>query len=411
MLRRNIQERLQRTLQDTPVVLLAGARQTGKTTLARLLAEQAQASYVTLDDATVLAAASTDPIGFVRGLGGRAVIDEAQKAPALFPAIKVSVDGQRSPGRYLLTGSANIQFIPKVAESLAGRIEVLTLYPLSQGELSGKRELLIDRLFAGETPAHDPVAKAIDLVAAVATGGFPEAIERTDETRRDAWFGAYLSAILQRDVRDIAHIEGLTELPRLLALLASRSGGLLNASDLARASAIPQTTLKRYLALLEATYLHQPLPAWSRNLGNRLVKAPKVHLLDSGLSSYLTGRNSAALRADAHAFGQQLETFVVAELRKHVTWQSTAVQLYHYRALRSSREVDVVLEDRRGAVVGIEVKAAATVQTKDFNGLKDLAAEAKGRFRAGVVLYTGDQPVAFGERLFALPVAALWATT
>jgi len=411
MFRRNIQERLQRALQDTPVVLLAGARQTGKTTLARLLAEQAEASYVTLDDATVLAAASTDPIGFLRGLGARAVSDEAQKAPALFPAIKVSVDAQRSPGRYLLTGSANIQFIPKVAESLAGRIEVLTLYPLSQGELSGKKERLIDRLFAGEMPAPDPAAKPVDLIAAVAAGGFPEAIERADEQRRDAWFGAYLSAILQRDVRDIAHIEGLTELPRLLALLASRSGGLLNASDLARASAIPQTTLKRYLALLEATYLHQPLPAWSRNLGSRLVKAPKIHLVDSGLSSYLTGRSPAALREDAHAFGQQLETFVVAELRKHVTWQATAVQAYHYRALHSSREVDVVVEDRRGAVVGIEVKAAATVHTKDFNGLKDFAAEAKGRFRAGVVLYTGDQPVAFGERLFALPTAALWATT
>ncbi|MFQ5780522.1 MAG: ATP-binding protein, partial [Nitrospiria bacterium] len=297
MYARNIESELYEALADTPVVLLNGARQTGKSTLVTRLAEKLDASYVTLDDATTLAAATSDPVGFLKGMGQCVAVDEAQKAPALFPAIKILVDADRRPGRFLLTGSADVQMLPKVSESLAGRMEIKTLWPLSQGELLGCKECFMDGLFRVTMP--DLVeGDSNDLAARVAKGGYPEAVQRAEGKRRDAWYAAYITAILQRDIRDLANIEGLTEMPRLLALLATRLGGLLNMSELSRASVIPHTTLKRYLALLEASFLMKPLPAWHTHLGKRLVKSPKIHLVDTGLAAHLTGHSRQRLAAD-----------------------------------------------------------------------------------------------------------------
>lgn len=408
MFRRNIIDHLNNALADTPVVLLNGARQTGKTTLAEELSGELGGNYFTLDDATVLAAATDDPVGFLRRQDGMTVIDEVQKAPGLFPAIKRQVDSDRKPGRFLLTGSANVLLLPKMSESLAGRIEIVTLWPFSQGELAGRQEMFIDAVFSADMPRMIKV-RSVDrnIVKCVLTGGYPEAVARNVPERRQAWFGAYITTILQRDVRDLAHIVGLTDMPRLLSLLAARSGGLLNMSEISRSTGLAHTTLRRYLSLLETTFLVQLLPAWSTNRSKRLVKSPKLHLIDSGMAAQLSGVMSREHPGDRQFYGHILETFVVMELRKQMTWNKTRVSLFYFRT-SSGQEVDAVLEDIHGRIVGIEVKAAASVGEKDFSGLKALADLAGKRFCRGIVLFDGDAVVPFGDRFTAMPVSALW---
>jgi predicted AAA+ superfamily ATPase len=408
MYRRNIEPGIRNALSDTPVVLLNGARQTGKTTLALKLESELSLRYVTLDDATILSAAASDPQGFIRGLGQGIIIDEVQKVPSLFPAIKLEVDSDRRPGRFLLTGSANVLLLPRMSESLAGRMEIITLMPLSQGELCGKKERFIESLFAvgldAGSFASESEANQTELIV---KGGFPEIHRRSSHQRRQAWFSSYITTILQRDVRDLSNIEGLTELPRLLALLAARVGGLLNVSELSRSSGIPNSTLKRYMSLLEATFLYQPLPAWSTNLGKRLIKSPRIQLVDSGLVCHLVGYDAGRLFEDATFRGHILECFVAAELQKQITWSDISVSAYHYRTI-TGQEVDVVLEDRQGRLVAVEIKSAASVRRKDFQGIERFAETVGSKFHRGVVLYSGNQGVSFGDRLHALPVSSVW---
>ena len=407
MFKRNIEKNIREALTDTPVVLINGARQTGKSTLAAKIATDFKAQYITLDDATVLSAAATDPAGFIMGMNQTVVIDEIQKAPGLFGAIKAQVDSDRRPGRYLLTGSANILLVPRLSESLAGRIEIITLWPLSQGELMYRQEHFIDRVFSPSSPEIGAdTESSLDLPIRLLKGGYPEAIRRKAEKRRHAWFRSYITTILQRDVRDLANIEGLTDMPRLLMLFAARVGGILNMSELSRSSGIPHTTLKRYLTLLQTTFLLTLLPAWSSHLGKRLIKSPKIYLIDSGLVSHLVGQTVARLRSDNTFFGHLLECFVVGELRKLVSWSKTRVELFHFRTT-SGTEVDIVLEDEAGRLVGIEVKASATVTRKDFSGIEVFAELVGPRFLRGLVLYRGNQTVPFGKNLFAIPVSAL----
>ena len=318
----------------------------------------------------------------------------------------MSVDRDRRPGRFLLTGSANVLLLPQISESLAGRMQLITLLPLSQGELHGQREEFLDRVFTERLPELH-TGDAIDLKGAVLTGAYPEVIQRPAGKRRDAWFDAYITALLQRDVRDLANIEGLTDMPRLLSLLAARAGSLLNMSELSRSSGIPNSTLKRYLSLLQATFLFQPLPAWSSNLGKRLIKSPKIHLIDSGLTTHLTGITRLSLDRDPVFFGHLLENFVVNELRKQIGWSDSRVSLYHYRTT-TGREVDILLEDAAGRLVGLEVKTSATVVLKDFSGFDALSEDTGKQFVRGIVLYTGEQSVSFGENYMALPVSAMW---
>lgn len=409
MIQRNITPRLRVALADTPAVLLTGARQTGKSTLVQELAATVHpARYLTFDDAGVLAAAQADPAGFLAGLEGAVVLDEVQRAPELFLALKAAVDRDRRPGRFLLTGSANVLLLPRLAETLVGRMEVLTLWPFSQGEIEGLTEGFVDAVFADTLPHLTATRDGWpELLERMLRGGYPEVLERPTEDRRSAWFGSYITTLLQRDVRDLSHIEGLTAVPRLLALLAARTTALLNFSELSRSIAMPQSTLKRYLALLETTFLVQPLPAWSSNLGKRLVKAPKVILNDTGLITSLLALNRERLTVDRGLAGPLLENFVVMELRKQAAWSRTRTLLFHCRT-QTGQEIDVVLEDSAGRLVGIEVKASATVSAHDFKGLHALAEMAGPRFQRGVVLYTGTEPLPFGARFQALPVQALW---
>ncbi len=409
MYRRNIQYALRAALADTRVVLLNGARQTGKSTLVQQLTAEMGGQYLTLDDDAVLGTARTDPGALVRAAAGLTVIDEVQKAPELFPAIKREVDRDRRPGRFLLTGSANVFLLPRLSESLAGRMEILPLLPLSQDEIAGRAADFPDALFSSaEWAIRKRTMDRIDVCRRVVGGGYPEALAREPGSRRSAWFRSYLSSLLQRDVRDLANIDGLTDMPRLLGLLAARSSALMNMSEVSRAAGIAHSTLRRYFGLLEATFILQPLPPWSANVGKRFVKSPKIHLVDSGLAAHLRGDTEPAQLAQSSAVGPLLETFVLQELRKQLGWSRQPATPYHFRTA-AGREVDIVLEAPGGRVVGIEVKASATVGKADFAGLEALAEVAGKKFVRGVVLHLGDNGVPFGDKLWAVPMAELWS--
>jgi predicted AAA+ superfamily ATPase len=409
MYQRNIIPKLNAALADTRVVLLNGARQVGKSTLAQQLAQQRGGQYLTLDDPVIAELARTDPSALVNGAAGFTVIDEVQSAPGLFPALKREVDRHPVPGRFLLTGSANVFMLPTAAESLAGRMEVLTLEPLSQCEIEGSPHNLIDALFSHAPWARRTVpTDRVDLVRRLVSSGFPEGLSRADPQRRDAWFRAYLASLLQRDVRDYANIEGLHDMPRLLSLLAARASSLLNMAEVSRATGIAHSTLRRYLSLLEALFILQPLPAWSANLGKRLVKAPKLQLIDAGLTAHLRGHTEAAALALSPQLGPLLETFAVQELRRHLRWADTAATAWHFRTA-AGREVDLVLETPGQRIVGVEVKASASITQGDFSGLRELANAAGKAFARGVVLYTGEQLMPFEETLWAVPMGVLWA--
>ena len=284
------------------------------------------------------------------------------------------------------------------------------LWPFSEGELRGVREDFVDRVFQAVDLMALPARKVPreKLLRRMVTGGYPEVAIRPVAERRTAWFGSYITTILQRDVRQMADIVGLTEMPRLLAFVAAQSGDLLNMAELSRDAGLSQPTIKRYLALLQATHLYQPLSAWTGNVRKRLVKAPKAYLNDTGLLAYLLEINWERLVEPGAHVGRLLEAFVHQELCKQITWSQTQPSLYYYRTA-GNREVDFVLERRNGQLVGIEVKAAVKLNSDDFKGLADLAETTGKRFHAGIVLYRGATIVPFGDKLWAVPVTALFA--
>ncbi len=407
MIKRHMYTPLAEAMMDTPVVLLNGARQTGKSTLAKAYMDTVKGGrYLTLDDATTLSAATEDPVGFVSELEDPVVLDEVQRAPGHFRAIKVAVDSDRRPGRFLLTGSADVLLLPNLSESLAGRMELLSLWPLSASELKGETRSLIDSLFSkAQVASVDTTESRSELLQRIVTGGFPEAVSRKSTQRRNAWFASYITTILQRDVRDLANIENLTVLPGLIRLLAARSTSLLNYSELSRSLGIPQSTLKRYMALLETTFMVQILSPWSANLGKRLVKSPKIVLSDTGLMAHLLGADSGT-EIPTHVIGALVENYVVMELRKQLGWSKTRARLYHFRE-RSGKEVDVILENAAGKVVAIEVKASSTIGKNDLKHIKFLREKLGSQFQRGVVLYLGTELISFDKTLQAVPLAYL----
>jgi len=410
MLPRHCTRNLLVALSDTPVVFLRGARQTGKTTLAQaLVSGEWRGRYLTLDDPAVLSAARSDAAGFIGGIEGSAVIDEVQRAPGLFLAIKAAVDRDRRPGRFLLTGSADVLHLPGAAEFLVGRMEIATLWPLSQGEIERSPERFAESAFSADpmpSVSSEPGLRA--LLPRIVRGGFPEMLERETMPRRRAWFDSYVTSIMQRDIRDMSAIAGLGEVPRLLALLAARASAILNYAEVSRALSMPASTLKRYIGILDATFIVNMLPAWSGDIGRRLMKSPKIVLVDTGLAAALLGVDAGRIEREPNLSGRLLENFVVMELRKQASWSATNPRLYHFRA-HGGEEVDVVMEDPAGRLVGVEVKASTSVVDSDFKGLRAFADATGKRFARGIVLYTGREVVSFGKKFVAAPVASLWS--
>jgi predicted AAA+ superfamily ATPase len=411
MYRRGLEARVHEALADRPVVTIVGPRQSGKSTLAlRVVHTHGEMRYVTLDTATTMAAATSDPEGFLAHQQGPLAIDEVQRAPGLFRAIKAEVDRRRTPGRFLLTGSANVLVLPAISESLAGRMEILRLLPLSERERRGRAGSAVDVLFDGDRLGGmaPPAVSRAEVVDRIVRGGFPEAQRTADERRRTEWFRSYESALVQRDVRDIAQIEDVTALPRLLRLLAARTGRIANFADLARDARLNHMTARRYCGHLEALFLVAQLPVWARNQSKRMAKAPKLVFVDTGLAAFLLNASAARIEEDGSLFGPLLETFVVCEMDRQRTWSERSPSLLHYRT-HAGLDVDIVIEDRDGRVAGVEVKAASAVSAQDFAGLASLAEDAGRQFAAGIVLYLGRDVVAFGDRMFAMPLSYLWS--
>ena len=405
MVDRHLAPLLRESLQDTPAVLVNGPRQCGKTTLVRQFA--GTMAYFTLDDPNLHAAVQQDPLGFARQLD-RAIIDEVQRAPQLLLALKLVIDQDRRPGRFLLTGSANIMALPLVADSLAGRIALHTLLPLSQSELQGRANDFLQRAQIQDWPltqATWAMAQG-NTVAHVLAGGYPEMRQRATSARRQAWARSYLQTLVERDVRDVAQIEHLSQLPRLLAVAATHAGQLLNATQIGGQLGFNNKTTDKYLGILEKLFLVQRLPAWSRNELSRLIKTPKLHFLDAGLQATLTRLTDALVFTQRERWGATLETWVYAELRKSLSLSPEDWYLSHYRD-KDQVEVDFVLESPQHLLIGIEVKASATVNNGDFKGLRRLQLVAGDAFLTGLVLYDGTQALSFGNGLWAIPLAAI----
>jgi hypothetical protein len=404
---RHLAARLREALRDTPAVLIHGPRQSGKTTLARSVGEARGYRYVSFDEDATVVAAKADPIGFVSRLPAKSILDEVQRVPEIFTSLKAAIDRRRTAGRYILTGSANVLFVPGLADSLAGRMGLLRLHPLAQSEIERTRTRFLDVLFRAQFKTGLSDRLGGDLARRIVDGGYPAALARPTAARRRAWYRDYLETQIQRDVRDLSRIRSLDTLPKLLRLAAGHTARLINVADLAAPFELTRQTIHEHVTLLERVFLIERLPPWHTNQMSRLVKRAKLHFGDTGIACALLGIDAANLDDDRSLLGAMLETFVLQELRRMASWQPDPIEFCHYRD-RDGFEVDIVLEQGRASVAGIEVKAAATVNQTDFRGLRKLRDAAGKRFVAGTVLYDGSARISFGDSLFAVPIRALW---
>jgi hypothetical protein len=398
---------------EEPVVALQGPRAVGKSTLVRELAEAAGADVVDLDDLPTRAAVNADPTLFAAA-PAPVFIDEFQHVPEILDAIKAQLNRDLRPGRFILTGSTRYDSLPLAAQSLTGRLHLLTVWPFSQGEIDGRREVFAEQLM--EDPltlvstqrSQTPRAQYIDRVVA---GGFPIPLSRATATARGRWYDDYVQLVIDRDVVELSRIQQRQQLPPLFARLAGQTGQVLNVTSAASGVNMKTSTAENYLKLLEAVFLLYRLPAWGTTLRRRAVLSPKLHVLDSGLAAHLLGVSAAKLaRLDATSlseFGHLLETFCVGEIRKQLSWQQERFEVGHWRT-HDDQEVDLVIERRDGTVAGVEVKAGTSVAGSDFRGLRALRDTLGDAFIGGVVLCLGERSYTYDDRLHVLPVDRLW---
>ena len=407
VVRRQASRAVTEALADTRVVLVNGARQSGKSTLVRQLTSARSGEWRDLDVSFVRQAALADPDGFV-DFPEMLVIDEIQRVPELLLAIKARVDADPRPGQYLLTGSSRLLALRTLPDTLLGRMETIELWPFSQGEIDGTPDRFIDSIFErGADLHHGSEVTRIDYAERIVRGGFPESVARASDRRRQRFFSSYVGDLISRDMTALLDIERVAEMRTLIRLLAARSGRLLVSQALGREIGLSASTTSRYLNLLEEVFLIKRIPAWSRNMGNRAIRTPKMAFVDSGVSAHLLSAEARGLVRPGGPFGPLLEGFVLMELARQLTWAEEQVELFHFRT-KDQVEVDAVLENRRGQVVGIEVKASSTVRADDFRGLRHLASRLGDDFLAGIVLHTGTLTLPFGDRMRAMPVSALW---
>ena len=411
-LTRNVEALAQATLKDTPVTVIQGARQVGKSTLASMLAASMNSRYVTFDNPTILLAAKEDPISFTEQYpDGALVIDEVQLFPQILRSIKLAVDTDRRPGRFIITGSADLLHISGSNESLAGRAETILLFPFSQGEIRGHREDFIQAVLSKNllTTQEQVISlKREEYAPILATGGYPEAVSR-EARRQRAFFRNYLTSVIDHDAVGLSGLAHLDKLSLVLSLLSAQTAGELIKANLAKMARIPESSIHAYVRLLKDLCLVHELPAWGQNVSSRAVGRSKFVLNDTGLSCFLNGESQESLLDISHGdmFGKLLESLVICELLKQQTWSQSEYSLYHFRD-KDQREVDTVIELFDGRIIGIEIKATQAVSRKHFNGLRYLKDTLNERFISGIVLYTGSESLSFGDRLYALPICRLW---
>jgi uncharacterized protein len=407
---RRVRSRVLEALADTRIVMVVGARQVGKSTLARDIATSDHpARVINLDNEAARRSAQDDPTGFIAGIDGPVVIDEIQRAPGLLLAIKERVDLDLRPGRFLLTGSANVFASQRVREALTGRTETITLWPLAQTEIHGTTGNIVDALFASRPPQIDeaPVGRAA-FDSLVADSGYPEARLRSPGRRRGRWFESYIEDTLTTDLTEISDALKLREMPRLLRLIASQAANELVYRTLSQRLDLQHRTVRSYVALLEAVYLVKVLPAWRPGIGTREVHAPKAYIVDSGLLAHLVRADVGRIGGDDQVTGKILENFVAMEVVRQSEWAEMDARPYHYR--RGRDEVDLILENRSAEIVAVEVKAAASIRMKDYAPMIKLRDARGGQFKAGIVVYAGAQTLPLGDRIWAVPISGLWAS-
>jgi predicted AAA+ superfamily ATPase len=407
MFPRSVRPLILEAIEDSRIAFIAGARQVGKTTLVGGIADEQEMTSYTLDDQATRQAANADPAGFVAQLPGPAFIDEIHRAPDLLLELKKAVDADVAPGRFIITGSANVLASKRIQDALPGRIDRVDMWPLAQSEIRAGAANIVDDLFAGRAPqvTGAPVGHAA-FARIVGEGGYPEARLREAGRRRARWFSNYVAGTLARDLEALADVRRIDDAERLLRLLATQSANVLSYRSVGARLDMHHDTVKAYVALLEQMFLVRRLPAWRPGLGAREATTPKIYVCDSGLLAYLLGADATRIEADDQVTGKVCETFVVGELLKHASWSHQQPRLYHYQ--RDREDVDIVLENNRGDIVGIEVKAAATLRSRDWKWLKKLSEARPDSFKAGMVVYSGAQTIPLGRRIWAVPYSGLW---
>ncbi|MGQ3888250.1 ATP-binding protein [Legionella sp. CNM-1927-20] len=409
MFKRYIKTNIYNALSDTTVVYIMGPRQSGKTTIVKDVINETW-EYITFDDTTQLNLAKLDPVGFIRNIPAdkSIVLDEVQRLPEIFVSIKQAIDENRTAGRFLLTGSANALLLPTLSDSLAGRMEMIPLTTLSEYEILDRKPTFLFKLMEGKAPSTKEIRIRDYLIKRIVTGCFPEPAQRENEPRIQAWYNNYLLSLIQKDIRDLGHIEHHSDMTKLLKALTLYSGNLINFTELGGKLEMHRQTVKKYTSLLEQLFLIENLPAWHTNAYKRLIKTPKLHITDTGIICAARGINSDKIRANPDIFGSLLETFVFNELKKQSNFIDEKLNFYHYRD-KDKVEVDILIENSFDEIIGIEVKDTATIKQIDLTGLRKLKEIADKKFKMGVLLYDGDHTTSFGDNLFAVPVASLWS--
>lgn len=402
---------LGRRMQFFPVVLVVGPRQSGKTTLTKKIGKERGMVYSSFDDINNLIGVQIDPIGYLNLLNKPLILDEVQRAPEILLPIKVDVDNNRHPGRYILTGSANPLLVPKLGDALTGRMAVCNMWPLSQGEILSVKEKFMEHLFAEESlPNQFPAFDQEELITKLFLGGFPALHTSSSEEERKVWCNDYLSLSIQKDINELSKIEGFAHLPALLYGLAARVGSTLNIEELSRMAKTASTSIRRYIQLLENLFMLYRLPAWSKNIDKRLTKSPKIHFSDTALLLHVLNMNHTQLRSNLNILGHVVENFIVMECVKQASWSKHDPKLYHYRQEREKgTEVDLVIESE-GKVVGIEIKLSSVVRQDDLKGLNALKNAAGKSFHKGIILYMGNRVLPLGDNVRAVPINALWSS-
>lgn len=403
---RHIEPRLKEALKSSPVTLIHGPRQCGKTTLAQKVGGPAGYEYISMDDAGSLDYAKNDPVGFVNSLPSKVILDEIQKSPGIFSQVKLAVDQNRVPGRFILTGSVSVLHVRGLSDSLAGRMEIIRMRPLAQTELARGKPDFLDALFSGNFPIRRQV-KPAELTQKIVSGGYPAALKYSNKKRRIAWYKSYLTTIANTDAFTIARIRSVEDLSKLLELSATSTAHLLNINKLASSFQLSRLTIQSYISLLERLFLLEKIPAWHTNRRKRFVTTPKLHLTDTGLACALLEADADELKKDRALLGQLLETFAIQELIRQADGHEKGHRFFHYRD-KDKVETDIVIRRSVNSVAGVEVKASETVSHSDFRGLRRLQSSMGDSFSGGALLYNGDKMIGFGGKLYAVPIQRLW---